>query len=211
MTSKQPPSVSPAALAPAIKASCAAVSVAPPIETTREATAIPQASSNCRHKAPTATRAAVSRALARSRMSRTSARSYFWQPPRSACPGRGAVTAGPVGSPKAAIFVSQFTQSALTTRKLTGLPSVSPNRTPDNISAQSRSIFIRPPRPNPSCRRAISWFSFASSSGKPAGNPSTIAVRHGPCDSPAVKNLNITTPPTFLATMLHQVKPNQTP
>ncbi len=27
-------------------------------------------------------------------------------------------------------------------------------------------------------------------SGKPAGNPSTITVSLGPCDSPAVKNLS---------------------
>jgi hypothetical protein len=38
---------------------------------------------------PAATRAAVSRALARSRTLRTSLKPYFWRPARSACPGRG--------------------------------------------------------------------------------------------------------------------------
>ena len=39
--------------------------------------------------APSATRAAVSRALARSRIGRASSKSYFCIPTRSACPGRG--------------------------------------------------------------------------------------------------------------------------
>ena len=38
---------------------------------------------------PAATRAAVSRALARSRTLRTSVKPNFWRPARSACPGRG--------------------------------------------------------------------------------------------------------------------------
>ena len=42
--------------------------------------------------APTATRAAVSRAEARSSTLRTSSRSYFMTPERSACPGRGSCT-----------------------------------------------------------------------------------------------------------------------
>ena len=44
--------------------------------------------------APAATRAAVSRALARSSTSRMSVRSYLMAPARSACPGRGRVTRG---------------------------------------------------------------------------------------------------------------------
>ena len=44
--------------------------------------------------APTATRAAVSRALARSRMLRMSSCPYFTTPARSAWPGRGRVTRG---------------------------------------------------------------------------------------------------------------------
>ena len=52
------------------------------------------------------------------------------------------------------------------------------------------SIFIRPPRPWPSWRRAMSRSSASRSSSSPAGRPSTIATSPGPCDSPAVVNLN---------------------
>ncbi len=67
-----------------------------------------------------------------------------------------------------------------------GLPRVRPCRTPERISTVSVSIFIRPPRPWPSCRRAMSRSSASRSSSRPAGMPSTIATRPGPCDSPAV-------------------------
>ena len=48
----------------------------------------PNSSSKRRAMAPTATRAAVSRALERSRIGRTSSRPYFTVPARSAWPGR---------------------------------------------------------------------------------------------------------------------------
>ncbi len=54
--------------------------------------AMPARASSWRAIAPAATRDAVSRALARSRMSRMSARPYFATPARSAWPGRGRVT-----------------------------------------------------------------------------------------------------------------------
>ena len=54
----------------------------------------PSAPRSFRQTAPAATRAAVSRALARSRMSRRSWRSYLRPPARSAWPGRGRVTSG---------------------------------------------------------------------------------------------------------------------
>ena len=44
-----------------------------------------------RATAPSATRAAVSRALARSKIARASSRSYFCMPTKSAWPGRGRV------------------------------------------------------------------------------------------------------------------------
>ena len=50
----------------------------------------------------------------------------------------------------------------------------------------SRSIFMRPPRPWPSWRRAMSASIASRSSSRPAGRPSTTQVRPGPCDSPAV-------------------------
>ena len=56
---------------------------------TCECTATPSARRNTLHSAPPATRAAVSRAEARSRMLRTSDCLYFCVPTRSAWPGRG--------------------------------------------------------------------------------------------------------------------------
>jgi len=68
--------------------------------------------------APTATRAAVSRALARSSTLRMSSWPYFTKPARSAWPGRGRVTSGrsvpvaPSGiSGSAYIVRCQFSQS----------------------------------------------------------------------------------------------------
>src|SRR3954462_7698047 len=66
------------------------------------------------------------------------------------------------------------------------LPSVRPWRPPEVTSARSRSIFMRPPRPWPSWRRARSRSMSSGRSSRPAGGASTTAVRPGPCDSPAV-------------------------
>ncbi|MEI2711298.1 MAG: hypothetical protein V9E96_20145 [Chitinophagaceae bacterium] len=98
--------------------------------------------------APTATRAAVSRALARSSTFRTSSNPYFSAPGRSAWPGRIRVTRSiSVSTGSTAIFSVQFTQSRFWIQSASGEPSVNPCRTPDMISAWSDSIFIRPPRP----------------------------------------------------------------
>ena len=51
---------------------------------------------------------------------------------------------------------SQFAKSRLATSSAIGPPSVRPWRTPEVTSAASRSIFMRPPRPWPSWRRAMS-------------------------------------------------------
>src|SRR5512132_956552 len=45
---------------------------------------------------------------------------------------------------------------------------------------------MRPPRPWPSWRRAMSALMASESSSSPAGRPSTMQVRPGPWDSPAV-------------------------
>src|SRR4051794_17468606 len=45
---------------------------------------------------------------------------------------------------------------------------------------------MRPPRPWPSWRRAMSALMAPRSSSSPAGRPSTMQVRPGPWDSPAV-------------------------
>src|SRR6266542_3499739 len=132
---------------------------------------------------PRATRAAVSRALARSKIGRA-----------SACPGRGRVsgalrawlasTSGSTGS--AAMTVSHLGHSELPTRIATGLPSVTPCRTPPTSSTSSCSKLMRAPRPYPSRRRASSRTMSALVTSIPAGTPSRMATSAGPCDSPAV-------------------------
>ena len=105
--------------------------------------------------APIATRAAVSRALARSRMGRASVCPYFCMPARSAWPGRGRVSGalracaasscGSTGS--AAMTVRHFGHSEFPIRIATGLPRVTPCRIPPMISISSCSNDIRAPRP----------------------------------------------------------------
>ena len=184
MTSNEPPTVSPASRARSTAARIAAATVssthrtsssassaraaskvtasgsasfAPPISTTWLTTSTPNRVKMARATAPAATRAAVSRALARSRTSRRSSRPYFSPPARSACPGRGRVTAArrapgsdSSGSASTLIVWRQFSQSLLRIWSAIGLPSVRPRRTPDRISARSRSMAIRRPRPYPS-------------------------------------------------------------
>ena len=60
-----------------------------PIRVTCERTSTPSSRRNALASPPAATRAAVSRADARSRTLRTSVWPNFWMPARSACPGRG--------------------------------------------------------------------------------------------------------------------------
>ena len=83
--------------------------------------------------APSATRAAVSRALARSSTGRASSKPYFCMPTRSAWPGRGRVSgalrARPASSSastgSADITVSHLGHSVLPTRTAIGPPWVS--------------------------------------------------------------------------------------
>ena len=65
---------------------------------TCETTSTPSARRNALAIAPPATRAAVSRALARSSTLRTSVKPYFCTPARSAWPGRGRWTSGTAAS-----------------------------------------------------------------------------------------------------------------
>ena len=162
-----------------------------PICTTWERTSTPSARRNALATPPPATRAAVSRALARSRMFRTSVWRYFHTPTRSACPGRGRCTSGTSASTgHGFIRSSQLAKSRLVTCRAIGPPRVRPWRTPPVTSAASRSIFMRPPRPWPSWRRAMSASTASRSSSRPAGMPSTMQVRPGPCDSPAVMSFS---------------------
>ncbi len=148
---------------------------------------------------PSATRAAVSRALARSRMGRASSKPYFCMPARSAWPGRGRVSgafrarpssrAGSTGS--ADITVSHLGHSVLPMPTATGPPWVSPCRMPPMMLTASASNFIRAPRPNPSRRRASASAMSALVTRTCAGRPSRIATSEGPCDSPAVSHLSM--------------------
>src|SRR5215210_7953499 len=79
----------------------------------------------------------------------------------------------------------------------TGLPSVRPWRTPAVTVARSFSIFMRPPRPWPSWRRARSTSMSSGVNSRPAGTPSTIAVSPGPWDFPAVTNRKDMTPTPY--------------
>ncbi len=69
--------------------SAAGVAATSPSRTTWLPIVMPNSASRRFAMAPAATRAVVSRADARSRMSRASVRSYFRIPTRSACPGLG--------------------------------------------------------------------------------------------------------------------------
>lgn len=155
---------------------------------------------------PTATRAAVSRALARSNTGRASEKPYFCMPGRSACPGRGLVngslrpspanTSGSTGS--AAMTCSHLGHSLFPIRIATGPPWVRPCRTPPITSSSSASKFIRGLRPNPSLRRS-SWVATSSVvTSTPATMPSSTATRAGPCDSPAVIQRSTTLDPATL-------------
>ena len=166
-----------------------------PIATTWLTISMPNACRRYRRaSSPSATRAAVSRALARSSTGRASWWPYFCIPARSAWPGRGRVSGAalarssstPAGTGSGAITVSHLGHSVLPMRIATGLPSVTPCRTPPVISASSCSNFIRAPRPYPALRRASAAATSAVLTSTPAGSPSQIATSARPCDSPAV-------------------------
>ena len=127
------------------------------MRTTRLWTLTPSARRKTLASAPAATRAAVSRALARSSTLRTSVWSNLRTPARSAWPGRGRCTSSTSASTGHGLMRSaQFAWSRFSIRSATGLPSVRPWRIPAQTVARSDSIFIRPPRPWPSWRRARS-------------------------------------------------------
>lgn len=112
----------------------------------------------CLAIAPTATRAAVSLALARSRISRTIMAIIFEYPCQISVTGAWCCYLFTLRPPLTAMrFVQLQFQSRLVITSVRGLPRVTPNRIPETISALSVSIFIRPPRPYP-CWRAISRF-----------------------------------------------------
>src|SRR5256885_11483674 len=88
---------------------------------------MPKLVSNCLAIAPQATRAAVSRADARSSTLRKSCASYFRPPAKSAWPGRGRFTrrdfSGAISLASAAITSFQFAQSLFSIVRANGEPS----------------------------------------------------------------------------------------
>ena len=146
---------------------------------------------------PAATRAAVSRALARSSTSRASSAPYLSMPAKSAWPGRTRVIGLRLtAAASTAITWRQFSQSRLAISSVIGDPSVKPPRTPATMWAASCSMAIRPPRPCPPCRRVRSRARSSSRTVSPAGTPSRITVSRSPCDSPAVSNRRVMPAPT---------------
>ena len=116
---------------------------------TWDTSSTPMAPSRTLATAPAATRAAVSRAEARSSTSRASATSYFCMPARSAWPGRGVVSAWVVapGAGDISSFHLPVAHSLLAMRMASGEPSVRPWRTPPSRVTSSCSKRMRGPRP----------------------------------------------------------------
>ena len=148
----------------------------------------PSASRNALQTAPPATRAAVSRAEARSRMSRTSLEPVLAHSTRSACPGRGRWTSatclvdGPRVHPLFPVRVVAVVD--LKRDRPTERPPVTHAR---RLRAHCRSR-------SSSARRGHGRVAGApcrdrSPRGRvpaPPAGPATMHVRPGPCDSPAV-------------------------
>ena len=153
---------------------------------------------------PAATLAAVSLALARSKMFLRSSWVYFIPPAKSAWPVLGIVTfpslprrlssaIWAVSSPGSwgSITFCHLSQSLLGIRRAMGLPRLTPARTPERIVTWSRSIFILPPRPAPHCLLESCLFTSSKEMGRPLGNPSTMVTSPLPWDSPAVRKRNL--------------------
>ena len=106
--------------------------------------------------APSATRAAVSRALARSRTGRASSKSYFCMPTRSAWPGRGRVSGALRASASSIVGVDRVGRHHLRptwatrccrSRRRPGRPSSGRGGRRRRSVTSSCSNFIRAPRP----------------------------------------------------------------
>ena len=188
IASKTPPAVSPAARASSMRAiirssaaasgqrsglasvssrdrvAAAGSSATPATSAVNDQTSMPSWASSARATAPAATRAAVSRAEARSSTLRTSPNPYFTAPARSAWPALRCVIGMAFLSPASAIAASseacssvsgsicmtrvQLTQSRFRRSSRIGDPMVRPWRTPPSISARSCSMdVLRAPRP----------------------------------------------------------------
>ena len=108
---------------------------------------IPSWASRSLASVPAATRAAVSRAEARSSTSRASSKPYLCMPGRSAWPGRGWVSTLDGAPGSGDISSVHFGHSVLAISMATGDPSVRPCRMPPTRVISSASKRIRGPRP----------------------------------------------------------------
>ena len=157
------------------------------------------ARSSCRAIAPAATRAAVSRALARSRTSRTSSRPYLATPARSAWPGRGRVTgarraparlAGGLGCRRAWCAASSPSRGSRSSSRSGRRASRRRARRRGSRRGRTRSPSAGRGRSRPG-GGAGPRVMASMSIGRPAGMPSRITTSARPCDSPAVRKRTI--------------------
>ena len=234
-TSKTPPTVSPADRASSIRAIIAAsasgsgqrsgetsassrVRVAfagsratPPTSAVNDQTSIPSSRRKARATAPAATRAAVSRAEARSSTLRTSLKPYLRAPARSAWPGRTRVTGvARLLPPSAALaelrgFLLGERPDLHDPRPVlpVAVADQQQDRRAERAAVADPAQDLRPvlldrlTRAPPVALLAAGEVDrdHVLGQGRPAGTPSIVAPRAGPCDSPAVRKRNAVTRP----------------
>ena len=143
--------------------------------------------------APAATRAAVSRAEARSSTSRASTKSYFCMPARSAWPGRGVVS-GLAVAPGAGDISSVHLPLPLAVADLDGDRRAERAAVADAAEDGDLVLLEAHAGAAPVARAGGGPARPAMSStvtGSPAGRPSRITTRAWPWDSPAVRKRSI--------------------
>ncbi len=160
----------------------------------------PSSASRCRAMTPTAVRARrFPCALARSSTSRRSRRSYLSPADRSACPGRGRVTAARRAPGSSSSGVRLHAHRVLPVGPV-AVANEEGDRTAKRLAMAHagqnlRSVLFDDHAPAAAVA-AVAGARDRSRSlrlkgARPAGTPSTIATSARPCDSPAVRNRNI--------------------
>ena len=171
-----------------------AVDRAVPIWTTCEMTSMPSSPSSFLATAPAATRAAVSRALARSSTSRASVKPYFCMPARSAWPGRTWVS-GAFGRARRRrhLLVPLVAAEPLGVLDLDGDRRAERAAVADAAEQRQLVLLEALARPAAVAEPAPGQLGLDVLDGdrQPGGRPSTITTSAWPCDSPAVRNRSI--------------------